>query len=73
MPGFTPNPNYPGYAGHDKRMEEFMTLPDTPSPASRSRDAASMEHERARLREIVAQHRRDDGVWFDSRAWIVSA
>ncbi len=41
--------------------------------ASRSLDAASAERERARLRAIVAQHHRDDGVWFDSRAWIVSA
>nr|WP_277929876.1 methyltransferase domain-containing protein [Lysobacter sp. M15] len=41
--------------------------------ASPSLDAASAERERARLRAIVAQHHRDDGVWFDSRAWIVSA
>lgn len=41
--------------------------------ALRSRVAAAAEHERARLRAIVEQHRRDDGVWFDSRAWIVSA
>jgi len=41
--------------------------------ASQSQDAASAEHERARLREVVAQHRRDDGVWFGSRAWIISA
>jgi SAM-dependent methyltransferase len=26
-----------------------------------------------RLREALAAHRRDDGVWFDSRAWIVTA
>ena len=33
------------------------------------------ERERAldRLRQLVAAHRRDDGVWFDSRAWIVAA
>lgn len=41
--------------------------------ALRSLDAASAEHEQARLRETVAQHHRDDGVWFDSRAWIISA
>ncbi len=41
--------------------------------ASQSRDAASAERERARLRGIVAQHHRDDGVWFDSRAWIINA
>ena len=26
-----------------------------------------------RLRETLAAHRRDDGVWFNSRAWLVSA
>jgi hypothetical protein len=26
-----------------------------------------------RLREALAAHLRDDGVWFDSRAWIVTA
>jgi SAM-dependent methyltransferase len=41
--------------------------------ASRSLDSASAERERTRLRGIVEQHHRDDGVWFDSRAWIVSA
>jgi SAM-dependent methyltransferase len=45
----------------------------TTREALRSLDAASAEHERARLRGIVAQHHRDDGVWFDSRAWIISA
>ena len=38
-----------------------------------SLDAAAAERERARLRGIVAQHRRDDGVLFDSRAWIIRA
>ncbi|TKR29502.1 class I SAM-dependent methyltransferase [Luteimonas gilva] len=41
--------------------------------ALRSLDAASAERERARIREIVERHRRDGGVWFDSRAWIVRA
>ncbi|MCL1634811.1 methyltransferase domain-containing protein [Luteimonas sp. SX5] len=41
--------------------------------ALRSLDAAAVERERTRLREAVAQHHRDDGVWFDSRAWIISA
>lgn len=38
-----------------------------------SLDAASAERERERLRTILAQHRRDGGIWLDSRAWIVSA
>lgn len=41
--------------------------------ALRTLDAAAADNERARLRAIVAQHHRDDGVWFDSRAWIISA
>lgn len=41
--------------------------------ALRSMDAVSADHERERLREIVAQHHRNGGVWFDSRAWIISA
>jgi hypothetical protein len=41
--------------------------------ALQSLDDASAERERARLCEIVAQHYRDQGVWFDSRAWIISA
>jgi SAM-dependent methyltransferase len=38
-----------------------------------SLDAVSAERERERLREILAQHYREQGVWFDSRAWIVTA
>ena len=41
--------------------------------ALQSLDAASAERERARLHGIVAQHYRNQGVWFDSRAWIISA
>lgn len=41
--------------------------------ALQSLDAASAERERTRLRRIVAQHYRDQGVWFDSRTWIISA
>lgn len=39
----------------------------------RSMDDAGAAREQARLRRVVEQHRRDDGVWFDSRAWIVTA
>jgi hypothetical protein len=38
-----------------------------------SLDAAAAERERERLRNILAQHQREQGVWFDARAWIVSA
>ena len=36
-------------------------------------DAAGAERALARLRESLAKHQRADGVWFDSRAWIVTA
>jgi SAM-dependent methyltransferase len=38
-----------------------------------SLDAAATEREWARLRKIATQHYRGDGVWFDSRAWIIRA
>jgi SAM-dependent methyltransferase len=36
-------------------------------------DPAAVEHALGRLREMLAGHLSGDGVWFDSRAWIVSA
>ncbi|MDH2430579.1 class I SAM-dependent methyltransferase [Sphaerisporangium sp. TRM90804] len=36
-------------------------------------DAAAAEQARARLRATLAAHDTDDGVYFDSRAWIVTA
>jgi SAM-dependent methyltransferase len=36
-------------------------------------DAAGAERALGRLREMLAKHQRADGVWFDSRAWIVLA
>jgi SAM-dependent methyltransferase len=36
-------------------------------------DAAGAERALGRLRESLATHQRAQGVWFDSRAWIVSA
>ena len=36
-------------------------------------DPAAAEHALGRLRELMAQHRTGDGVWFDSAAWIVRA
>jgi SAM-dependent methyltransferase len=36
-------------------------------------DSAARERAVERLREALAAHLRDDGVWFDSRAWIVTA
>jgi SAM-dependent methyltransferase len=39
----------------------------------RNLDAISAAQVRERLREAFAAHARGDGVWFDSRAWLVSA
>jgi hypothetical protein len=36
-------------------------------------DAAAAEHALGRLRGLMAEHLRADGVWFESRAWIVKA
>jgi len=36
-------------------------------------DTASTERALGRLRETLAKHQRAEGVWFDSRAWIVTA
>ena len=36
-------------------------------------DPAAAARALGRLREMLAAHLSGDGVWFDSRAWIVSA
>jgi hypothetical protein len=36
-------------------------------------DPAAAARVAGRLREVLAAHLSDDGVWFDSRAWIVTA
>src|SRR5262249_19734300 len=36
-------------------------------------DPAAAAHAVGRLREALAAHTSDDGVWFNSRAWIVTA
>jgi SAM-dependent methyltransferase len=36
-------------------------------------DPLAAEHALGRLREALAAHLNDDGVWFNSRAWIVTA
>ena len=38
-----------------------------------SLDQASAARALERLRETLAAHASDDGVWFDSRAWLVAA
>jgi SAM-dependent methyltransferase len=43
------------------------------SEVLKRRDAAAVERTLERLRATLAAHLTDDGVWFDSRAWIVTA
>ena len=43
------------------------------SDVLRRLDPAAASRALARLRETLAAHLSDDGVWFDSRAWIVTA
>jgi len=43
------------------------------SEALKKLDPAAATRAARRLREAVAAHLSDDGVWFDSRAWIVTA
>jgi hypothetical protein len=38
-----------------------------------SLDVVAAEHARDKLRETLAKHHGERGVWFDSRAWIVTA
>jgi len=43
------------------------------SEALNQLDPAAAARALGRLREMLAAHLSGDGVWFDSRAWIVSA
>jgi hypothetical protein len=43
------------------------------SEALKRLDPAAAARADERLRQALAMHLRDDGVWFDSRAWIVTA
>jgi hypothetical protein len=36
-------------------------------------DPAAASRALGRLREALSAHQSDDGVWFDSRAWIITA
>jgi hypothetical protein len=38
-----------------------------------SLDVVAAERAREKLRKTLANHYREQGVWFDSRAWIVTA
>jgi len=46
---------------------------ESTSDALKRLDQASAARALERLREMLSAHASDDGVWFDSRAWIVAA
>ena len=67
-----------GVQPHEQVLDIGCGLGQTTCEAARlaragSADPAAVEHALGRLREMLAGHLSGDGVWFDSRAWIVSA
>jgi SAM-dependent methyltransferase len=62
------------YSGPDvDTAYEFVTgLRDTQGWIARL-DPAAADVARGRLRDLLAEHATDDGVFFDSRAWVVTA
>jgi hypothetical protein len=51
-------------AGHQQRLRFGTMFFDDPAAAARAV---------RRLREALAGHASDDGIWFDSRTWIITA
>ncbi|MGO4779693.1 hypothetical protein AB4084_29890 [Lysobacter sp. 2RAB21] len=50
-------------------VSEFSTVRDRIAGL----DSRQRAHAVDRLRDLLVRHQRADGVWFDSRAWIVTA
>jgi SAM-dependent methyltransferase len=64
----------PVYYGADVASAmEFVSRFSTVTSALRAQSAAEQERTLERLRDVMAYHLTPDGVWFDSRAWIVTA
>ena len=64
----------PVYYGSDADAAfEFVSRFAVVQETAARLDVRQRERALDRLRQLVAAHRRDDGVWFDSRAWIVAA
>ncbi len=64
----------PVYYGPDvERALELVSRFSTVTGALESQPASDRERTVGRLRDLMAAHLTRDGVWFDSRAWIVTA
>ncbi|WP_246178568.1 class I SAM-dependent methyltransferase [Actinomadura decatromicini] len=64
----------PVYYGHDVDAALAWACGFTSTSETLKRlDATAATRAIGRLREMLAAHMMDDGVWFDSRAWIVTA
>jgi SAM-dependent methyltransferase len=64
----------PVYYGRDVATAlDWIRSFATTSSALAQQDSVTANQTLARLRDTLAAHLLDDGVWFDSRAWIVAA
>jgi SAM-dependent methyltransferase len=64
----------PVFYGHDVDAAfEFVSGFASVSGALEQGDAPTVDSARSRLRKTLAAHNSKHGVWFDSRAWIVTA
>ncbi len=64
----------PVFYGRDVEAAfDFVSEFSTVSGRLAGLDASERANAVARLRQLLAEHQRTDGVWFDSRAWIVTA
>jgi SAM-dependent methyltransferase len=64
----------PVYYGPDvESAVGFVSSFSNVTAAIKSQPAVERERVLGRLRDVMAEHRTHDGVWFDSRAWIVTA
>jgi hypothetical protein len=64
----------PVYYGPDvESAVGFVSRFSNVTAAVESQPAVERERVLERLRAVIAEHRTPDGVWFDSRAWIITA
>ncbi|MEP6831865.1 MAG: hypothetical protein ABJB74_00665 [Gemmatimonas sp.] len=64
----------PVYYGPEvERAFEFVSRFASVISAVNSQTAHERARTHSRLRDTMAAHRTSDGVWFDARAWIVTA
>jgi hypothetical protein len=66
--------NQPVYYGPDVTAAlEWVSGFSYTKKSLQQMDSSSAQHALQRLRETLAAHMREGGVWFNSRAWIVTA